>query len=126
MSSAGDEACVLVVDDEDDVRDALREAVEMIGCSAITAANGAEALEVIRTQRPCLVVLDLLMPVMTGHELLEELAQRPELADVRVLVSTSAPGRAPAGVDVLPKPIDIEKLWEWMRRSCACAAGSKH
>ena len=113
-------ACVLVVDDEEDIREAVREAVEMIGATAVTAANGADALELLRTQRPCLVVLDLIMPVMTGQEMLAAMRKDPMLATVRVLISTSAPSRAPSGVSVLPKPIDIERLWDWVRRSCRC------
>ncbi len=122
MSTAvgADHGCVLIVDDEEEIREALCEAVEMVGCRAVTAANGAVALEVLRTSRPCLVILDLLMPVMTGHEVLEAMRKAPDLAQVRVLVSTSAPARAPAGVPVLPKPIDIDKLFEWLRRSCRC------
>ena len=100
-------ACVLVVDDEEDIRDALCEAIEMLGCRAITAADGAAALELLQTYRPCLIVLDLLMPVMTGQEMIEAMRKRPELAALPVVVSTSAPARAPAGVPILAKPIDI-------------------
>jgi CheY-like chemotaxis protein len=112
--------CVLVVDDEDGARDVLREIVEMAGCMAITAANGAEALKVLAERRPCLVILDLLMPVMTGAELLETMRNRPGLAGLPVVISTSAPNRAPAGVPVLAKPIDIDAVSAWVRRSCRC------
>lgn len=120
-----DAACVLVVDDEEDIRDALREAVEMVGCRAITAANGADALELLQTCRPSLVILDLLMPVMTGQELLEVMRKEPQLAELTVVVSTSAPSRAPAGVPVLPKPIDIEKFFACVRRSCRCGSARR-
>lgn len=115
------QGCVLVVDDEPDIRETLQEVVEMAGCSAMVAANGREALALIAEHRPCLVILDLLMPVMTGNELIEEMKKQPELAGVQVVVSTSAPSRAPAGVPVLPKPIDLDAMWDWIRRSCACA-----
>jgi CheY-like chemotaxis protein len=116
-------SCVLIVDDEPDIREALSEVVEMGGCAAIVASNGAEALELLRAgRRPCLVILDLLMPVMTGCELLEAIRREPALSAVRVLVSTSAPDRAPAGVPVLPKPVDLTALWSWMRRTCTCAS----
>ena len=114
-------ACVLVVDDEEDIRDALCEAIEMLGCRAITAADGAAALELLQTYRPCLIFLDLLMPVMTGQEMIEAMRKRPELAALPVVVSTSAPARAPAGVPILAKPIDIEKFFGWLRRSCQCS-----
>jgi len=119
----GDEY-VLVVDDEDEARESLQEVVEMAGCSAALAANGAEALEMLRRRRPCLMILDLRMPVMTGAELLEAMKQDPTLADVPVVVSTSSPNRAPPGVPVLAKPIDIAALWGWMKRTCACAAAA--
>jgi CheY-like chemotaxis protein len=114
------EGCVLVVDDERDIRDTLCEVVEMGGCTAITASNGAEAMRLIVERRPCLVILDLLMPVMTGNEFLEAIRGQPGLADVPILISTSAPDRAPQGFPVLPKPVDMFKLWEWMKQSCTC------
>jgi two-component system response regulator CpxR len=116
-----DDACVLVVDDEEGVREALREVVEMAGCSAIEAVDGADALKVLARHRPCLIILDLLMPVMTGAELLDALRKQPELATIPVVVSTSAPGRAPSGFRVLPKPIDIGAVWDCVRAACDCS-----
>jgi CheY-like chemotaxis protein len=119
--------CVLVVDDEEGIRETLREVVDMAGCSALVAANGAEALKLLERRRPCLIILDLLMPVMSGNEMLEAMKKQPALASLPVLISTSAPSRAPAGVPVVPKPIDIEVVWDWMRRTCNCvpASGSR-
>jgi two-component system chemotaxis response regulator CheY len=115
-------ACVLVVDDDEDIRETLREVVEMAGCSAILAANGAEALKMLEVHRPCLIILDLLMPIMTGDQLIDVMKNAPELSGLAILVSTSAPGRAPPGIPVLPKPIDIGVLWSWMRKTCTCGA----
>jgi CheY-like chemotaxis protein len=116
--------CVLIVDDEPDIRDTLRDVVEMGGCSALLASNGAQALELLGKHRLCLVILDILMPVMTGVELVEEIRKRPELAALQIVISTSAPSRAPAGLPVLAKPIDIKELWAWMARTCTCAGRS--
>jgi CheY-like chemotaxis protein len=110
----------LVVDDEEGIREALAELIEMIGCTAMMAANGQEALRLMAQQRPCMIILDLLMPVMSGEEMLAAMRQQPALASVPVLISTSAPGRAPAGMPVVAKPIDIEVVWDWIRRSCRC------
>ena len=112
--------CVLVVDDEDDVRETLRDLVEMCGCSAIVAANGAEALELLSHNRPCMIVLDLLMPVMNGEQMLEAMRSKPALAQVPVVISTSAPERAPAGLPVLKKPLDIDAFVRCLRRVCDC------
>lgn len=114
------EPCVLVVDDEVDVRETLAEVVEMGGCSAILAANGVEALALLLQRRPCLVILDLLMPVMNGLELIAEIRSRAELSDLPLVISTSAPERAPTGIAVLKKPLSLEAVWECMRRSCEC------
>jgi len=115
-------ACVLVVDDEADIRETLREAVEMLGCTAALAASGADALELLRESRPCLMIVDLVMPVMTGEELLAIVRQQPALAQLPVLISSSAPQRAPAGVPVLPKPIDLGAFWAWIRQNCHCGS----
>ncbi len=111
---------VLIVDDEEDVRESLRDVVELVGCSAILAASGEEALEILAGRRPCLVVLDLLMPGMTGTETLAAMRRNPLLSTLPVLISTSSPERAPRGVPLLPKPIDIDALCGWIRRLCGC------
>ena len=113
---------MLVVDDEADIRETLREAVEMVGCTAVLAANGADALRVLNESTPCLMIVDLIMPVMTGEELLAILRQQPAFAQLPVLISTSAPQRAPAGIPVLPKPIDLGAFWAWIRQNCHCGA----
>jgi CheY-like chemotaxis protein len=115
------QTCVLIVDDEEDVRESLRDVVEMIGCSALTAASAEEALALLAVRQPCLMVVDLLMPGMTGAEMLETMSHKPELSSMPVIISTSAPERAPRGVPVLPKPIDVDALCGWMRRACQCA-----
>jgi CheY-like chemotaxis protein len=126
MSDSGSSAggCVLIVDDEDGIREALTEVVEMAGCSAVVACDGAEAMKILAECHPCLIILDLLMPVMSGTEMLEAMKRDPELADVPVVISTSAPSRAPAGVPVIPKPIDINLVWDWMRRTCLCTGST--
>jgi CheY-like chemotaxis protein len=121
MRPGPEPAFVLVVDDEDDVRETMRDLVEMFGCAVMTAGNGAEALALLEDHRPCLIVLDLLMPVMTGQELLEAMRHRPALAALPVVISTSAPERAPAGLPVLKKPLDVDAFMSCLRRNCECA-----
>jgi CheY-like chemotaxis protein len=118
--SSSQSSCVLVVDDEPDIRETLREVIEMAGCTAITAKNGKEALALLANEHPCLIILDLLMPVMTGIEVLESMRTNPALSQLAVVVSTSAPHLAPAGVPILEKPIDIADVWQWMSRTCQC------
>ena len=116
------DGCILIVDDDELIRETLQELVEMVGCSALVAANGKEALQVMAKHRPCLVIVDLLMPVMTGNELLEAMRSDPALAKIPVVVSTSAPDRAPPGVPIIRKPVNIDTVMDWMKRSCSCAS----
>jgi CheY-like chemotaxis protein len=122
--SAATEGCVLIVDDELGMRETLSEVVEMAGCSAIVASNGAEAMKILAGLHPCLIILDLLMPVMGGIEMLDAMRKQPELRALRVVISTSAPNRAPRGLPVIPKPIDINLVWEMMRKTCRCTTQS--
>ena len=119
-STGADESCVRIVDDEEDVRESLRDVVEMMGCAALMAKNGEDALAILAERRPCLVIVDLLMPRMNGAELLDAMRAQPELAGVPVVMSTSAPERAPRGVLMLAKPVDVRALCGLMRRVCQC------
>ena len=102
---------VLVVDDEADIRDSLKDALGDEGYSVLSAANGQEALRLLPTlRRPCAIILDIIMPVMSGTEFYSELRSNPAMADIPVLVSTSDPSRAPQCVPIMKKPIDLERL----------------
>jgi CheY-like chemotaxis protein len=117
-------AYVLIVDDEEEARESLRDVVELMGCSALLAASAKEALALLAESQPCLMLVDLMMPDMTGAQLLEAMKRDPALRTVPVVISTSAPERAPRGVPLLPKPIDIDALCGMIRRLCPCAARS--
>jgi CheY-like chemotaxis protein len=110
---------ILIVEDEEDTRELLRELIESRGYRVETAQDGIEALEVLaRVQGVSLVVVDLLMPRMDGLELLRALGADPELSRLNVVVSTSAPDRIPPGVSSLPKPVDIDRLFELVASTC--------
>jgi CheY-like chemotaxis protein len=110
---------ILVVDDEEELREMLRDALELDGYSVVTADDGRDALEKVNaTGDLCLVILDLLMPGMNGWEFLEKARQLPTLAGVPVIVHTSAASHAPSGVRVLEKPISYEGLLEVVREYC--------
>jgi CheY-like chemotaxis protein len=117
---------VLIVDDDDDVRETLQLVLEEEGYPVATAANGREALAQLDSgtppeRLPCLVLLDLLMPIMDGWETALAIAADPRLAALEVVICTSSPQQAPAGYPVLPKPISLSALLEVVRRSCAAS-----
>ena len=112
---------VLVVEDEEDLREMMREALELNGYSVVTAEEGRDALKKLaQIEHVCLILLDLLMPGMNGWDFFAELRQRPAFASVPVIIHSSAPDRAPAGVTrVLQKPMLLERLLGVVGEFCA-------
>jgi two-component system sensor histidine kinase ChiS len=103
---------LLVVDDDGPTRDALVDGLTDQGFEVYQADNGARALDLMIAIRPALVLLDLMMPGMTGWEVLEEMRTRPDLREIPVLVVTAARhiGRAPLGYQVWVKPVRMDSL----------------
>ncbi|HEX3694084.1 MAG TPA: response regulator [Polyangia bacterium] len=112
---------VLLVEDELELREMMREALELNGYAVVAAHDGRDALNKLEgIGRLCLVILDLLMPEMNGWEFFAKLRQRAELATVPVVVYSSAPIDAPAGVTrVLQKPLRFDGLLSVVREFCA-------
>jgi CheY-like chemotaxis protein len=88
VASARDKT-VLVVDDEPNVRKYLQTVLEDAEFKVLTAADGEEALAIIREQRPDFISLDLIMPRKSGHKVLFELKRDPELSRIPVLLVTA-------------------------------------
>ena len=82
-------AQILVVEDERDIAALVAFHLTKEGFRVRTVASGLDAMEAIRAERPDLVVLDLMLPGMSGYEILHELRRRPEVADVPVVVLTA-------------------------------------
>ncbi|HXE82545.1 MAG TPA: response regulator [Gemmatimonadales bacterium] len=112
--------CVLIVDDEEDTRELIRDLLEAKGFAVATAEDGQAALNVLASvPRVCLMILDLLMPNMNGFEVLQRLSADPAHQTVPVWVSTSAPDIAPEGIPCLPKPVDVQQLVALVHAHCA-------
>jgi CheY-like chemotaxis protein len=110
-----DSFAVLVVDDDPDIRETLREVMEAEGCRVVCAEDGKAALEVLDSGfRPSLVVLDLMMPSMSGWEVLACIRAERALADIPVVVMSAAGGRAapPGATRFLKKPVELDTLIE--------------
>jgi CheY-like chemotaxis protein len=107
---------VLLVEDDADVRNALQVLLKRQGHRVTCAANGQEALDLLRAgHRPSLIVLDLVMPVMDGWRFRAEQLKDPELARVPVIV-VSADAHAEehaagiGAVGYLKKPVRVDRL----------------
>jgi len=108
-------ASILVVEDHADLRDLLAVLLEGEGFVVQTATNGVEALKSLDSARPSLILLDLMMPVMTGDEFRERQLADPRYRDVPVICMTAAhDGRARAerihADEYFQKPLDFDQL----------------
>jgi two-component system chemotaxis response regulator CheY len=112
---------VLVVEDEEELREMMRDALELNGYRVVTAEHGQDALDKLNgIEHLCLVILDLLMPVMNGWDFVARMRQRAELASIPVVVHSSAPASPPAGVTrVLQKPMNFDRLLSLVGEYCA-------
>ncbi len=111
---------VVVADDEPGFCDTVKEVLEDEGYAVEVAQDGRAALDVLRrlAERPCLLLLDLAMPALDGEGVYREMQADPALAPIRVVIATSDPSRAPAGLPVLVKPLSLDRLIETVRAAC--------
>jgi CheY-like chemotaxis protein len=117
---------VLVVDDDADIRESMELALGLRGYAVVTAANGHQALSWLRggQPRPCLILLDLMMPEMNGFELMAHLLADPMLAAIPVVVITGGGAAVEQRAerlyfDVLRKPVELASLVATVGRFCA-------
>ena len=112
---------ILVVDDEHPIREMLRNVLEVEGYRVVTAQDGVEGIEALRTQQPCLILLDLVMPRMNGNDFLHAVKKDPATASIPVvLLSASEELRyrqRPA--PMLTKPFHLQTLLTTIQRHCA-------
>jgi DNA-binding response OmpR family regulator len=80
---------ILIVEDEPDIREAMAEAATQAGFGVLTAQNGEVGLQTALTEKPDIILLDIKMPVMDGHEMLSKLRQDPWGQNVKVIMLTS-------------------------------------
>jgi len=111
---------VLVVEDDPDIRDIVQDLLESEGYDVIPASHGKQALEFLwgvkKTAKPDLVILDMMMPLVDGRQVLEAMQADPELASIPVLVISAVVREKPAGAAAfLRKPVSLEKLFETVR-----------
>jgi CheY-like chemotaxis protein len=114
---------VLVVDDDDDTRNCVSSVLEAEGYGVATARNGREALDLLgKLERPSLILLDLMMPVMSGWDVLEALKKSPELGSLPVVVFTAAGEPTVSDLalsrPILRKPIDLDLLLAMITKIC--------
>lgn len=118
---------ILVVDDDIDILETVRDVLVGGGYSVVTAGNGKEALDRIQEiDVPCVILLDLMMPVMSGGEFLAVLRQKRMLASVPVVIISAWASEAGQVLDqvqgFVKKPMSLKSLLEVANRYCAESA----
>lgn len=116
---------VLVVEDDQDSREAIVDLLNAEGYVAAGAADGRAALSILRKGefRPDVILLDLYMPSMNGHELHAALQAEATWKHIPVIFVSGMPSAgAKAPFEVMEKPLDIDALLAVVRRGCAASA----
>ena len=113
---------ILLVDDDPDFVDAVKAVVEAGGYHVDVAYDGKEALEKVAESKPDLIILDVMMPVMNGHEACRALKENPDTAQIPVILLTAVASRVTSSKythrdmmeteaeDYIPKPVEPEVL----------------
>jgi DNA-binding response OmpR family regulator len=119
-----DKKLILVVDDDPDLVESVAMKLESNNFSVIKAYDGVEAWEMIKAERPELIILDVMMPRKNGYELCDELKKSDEYKNIIVVLLTAVAdavgstnythmdGKTTLANDFIPKPIDLDKLME--------------
>ncbi|RYE95767.1 MAG: response regulator [Oxalobacteraceae bacterium] len=116
---------IVVIEDDTDLRETMKDLLEIEGFSVLVAENGMEGMKLIeRSGKPCLILLDLMMPVMNGWEFLDAMQrdQQAILAQTQVAVVTAAVEMADLqqryGCSVLRKPVNVASLFALAHAAC--------
>ena len=106
---------ILLVEDDPDTRTMMTMALEMAGVDVVIATNGVEAYNLARTHRPRLILLDLMMPTMSGEEFRRAQLANQDIRDIPVVVVSARHdatriARRMKASECLTKPVDFDKL----------------
>jgi CheY-like chemotaxis protein len=119
---------LLLVEDDYDVRTAMQAVLELEGFRLLTAEDGSQALDRLHQEPPpCLILLDLTMPVSDGRDFRRRQLQEPDLAAIPTVLFSAHEGIAQRArelgiAEYLSKPADVDALADVIARRCRCAA----
>ena len=119
-----DKKQILLVDDDPDFVEAVRVIVESGGYDVQVAYDGQEGLEAVAENKPDLIVLDVMMPVMNGHEACAKLKADDATKEIPIILLTAVADRVTTSTythrdmleseaeDYMPKPVEPQELLE--------------
>lgn len=114
--------CILIIEDDPDIRTITKMYLRMEGHAAMTAENGQEALDLLeKGERPCFILLDLMMPVMDGWSFAEIISKDESLNRIPIVVATAFAEDANTVANaqvILKKPVGIGQLKNLVKKYC--------
>jgi CheY-like chemotaxis protein len=122
---------ILVVEDHEDTREMVEMFLRQDGYAVCTAADGSKALECVERETPCLILLDVMMPVMDGPTFARHLREWPDqgIADTPIVLLTAVADtrdlqRQTGAVDVIAKPVSFDRVTSVVERHCDLTSGN--
>ena len=113
---------IMIVEDDHDIREALREALEMEGYQVQMACNGQEGIEILaKTEAPCLILLDLMMPILDGWEFRKLQKKDDKISAIPVVVISALADKASDLIDAnvfIKKPVELDTLIKTVKMFC--------
>lgn len=110
---------ILLADDEEDIKTVVKMFLESQGYEVVTAYDGLDALEKASSEKPDLILLDIMMPLLDGFEVCKKLKENEQTAKIPILILSAAAhidsvnrGLKAGAVDYIIKPFEPEKLRE--------------
>ncbi|MGE0871885.1 MAG: two-component system response regulator [Kofleriaceae bacterium] len=121
------EKLVVIVDDEPGVCELLQDVFEDHGYMVRVATDGEQALRLLSQLEapPCVVILDLIMPVIDGGAVYRAMQADPTLSKVSIVITTSDPSRAPPGAMTMKKPVNLALLIDAVNKCCEQPVASR-
>jgi CheY-like chemotaxis protein len=114
---------ILIAEDFDDNRVALKLMLELSGFETLEACDGREAIEIARRDKPDLILMDITLPLIDGLQATRELRANAELNHIPIIIvsahdnpDTREEARAAGGADYLSKPIEFDELKQLIRK----------
>jgi DNA-binding response OmpR family regulator len=120
MGNMVEAGVIMIVEDDDAIRDAIIEVLSDAGYDARGMVDGQEAMDALATIRPALILLDWGMPRMSGGQFLATLRADASLSTIPVVVVTASHRReiTALGVQFIQKPVSLEALLEMVQEHC--------
>lgn len=114
---------ILVIEDDVHIREVMKSVLEYEGYSVKTASNGKEGLDLVAVmKKPCLILLDLMMPIMDGWKFAELIGKDHFLSEIPIVVVTAFPKENTEKLEhvrtIIKKPVDIDLLMAQVETFC--------